>query len=56
MKQAVLYIHGKGGSHLEAEQYQKNCPGKDVIGIDYKGDLPWVVKDQIRLAYRCWLG
>ncbi len=51
MKKAVLYIHGKGGSHLEAAQYQKNCPGMEVIGIDYKGDLPWVVQNQIQRAY-----
>lgn len=48
---AVLYIHGKGGSYLEAEQYKKNCPGFDVIGIDYEVDVPWTVEDKIRQAY-----
>lgn len=51
MKKAILYIHGKGGSHLEAEQYKKNCPGFDMIGIDYHDDLPWVVQNQIQAAY-----
>ena len=36
MKKAILYIHGKGGSHLEAEQYRKNCFGFDIFGVDYK--------------------
>lgn len=51
MKKAILYIHGKGGSHLEAERYEKNCPGLDMIGIDYDGDLPWIVQGQIRPVY-----
>lgn len=51
MKQAILYIHGKGGSSREAEQYQKSCVGFDVIGVDYQGDYPWAVQEQIRFAY-----
>lgn len=51
MKKAILYIHGKGGSHLEAEQYKKNCSGFDMIGIEYKGDLPWIVQSQIQSVY-----
>ena len=51
MKKVILYIHGKGGSHLEAERYRKNCPGFDVIGIDYEVDVPWIVRNQIRSAY-----
>lgn len=51
MKKAILYIHGKGGSHLEAEQYKKNCLGFDIIGIDYNDYLPWVVQNQIRSIY-----
>lgn len=51
MKKAILYIHGKGGSYLEAEQYKKNCLGFDIIGIDYKDDFPWIVQDQIKAAY-----
>lgn len=51
MKKAILYIHGKGGSYLEAEQYKKNCLGFDIIGIDYNDYLPWIVQNQIQSAY-----
>ena len=51
MKKVILYIHGKGGSHLEAEQYKENCSGFDMIGIDYNGYLPWIVQNQIQVAY-----
>ena len=44
MKKVILYIHGKGGSHLEAEQYKKKCSGFDMIGIDYNDYLPWIVQ------------
>lgn len=51
MKKAILFIHGKGGSFLEAEQFKKNCLGFDVIGIDYDVDFPWIVKDIIKAEY-----
>ena len=51
MKKVILYIHGKGGSHLEAEQYKKNCSGFNIIGIDYNDYLPWIVQNQIQTAY-----
>lgn len=51
MKKAILYIHGKGGSYLEAENYKKNCPGFDIIGIDYNDYFPWIVQNQIKAAY-----
>ena len=51
MKRIILYVHGKGGSYLEAEQYKKNCMGFDMVGIDYQDDVAWVVRDQIRAAY-----
>ena len=51
MKKVILYIHGKGGSHLEAEQYKKNCLGSDMIGIEYNDYLPWIVQNQIKVAY-----
>lgn len=51
MNKTVLYIHGKGGSYLEAEQYKKNCPGWQVIGVDYEVDFPWLVRGWIREAY-----
>lgn len=51
LKKAILYIHGKGGSYLEAEQYRKNCPDFDMMGIDYDVDFPWIVQKQIKSAY-----
>lgn len=51
MKKAILYIHGKGGGHWEAEQYKENCMGFDVIGVDYEVDYPWIVEDKIMAAY-----
>lgn len=45
MKKVIIYIHGKGGNYLEAEQYKKNCPGFDIYGIDFNDYLPWIVKN-----------
>lgn len=50
-KKAILYVHGKGGSHLEAERYLENCPGFSVVGADYQGERPWEAGPQIRAAY-----
>ena len=51
LKKAILYIHGKGGSHAEAELYQKSCEGFDVVGVDYDDYLPWIVNTQIEATY-----
>ena len=51
MKKGILYIHGKGGSYLEAEQYRKNCTGFEIIGVDYDIDYPWIVENKIKAAY-----
>lgn len=51
MKKAIIYVHGKGGSHLEIEQYRKNCPGFDLYGIDYNDYFPWIVQDEITKIY-----
>ena len=37
----VIYIHGKGGSGSEAEQYCSLFPDCDVIGLDYRAQTPW---------------
>ena len=39
----ILYIHGKGGSHLEAEQYRKSCSDFDITGVNYIHDFSWIV-------------
>ena len=51
MKKAIIYIHGKGGSSFEINQYKESCLGFDMIGIDYNEYLPWIVEKQIKLVY-----
>ena len=51
MKKAIIYVHGKGGSALEAERFKKNCPGFEMIGVDYREYLPWVVEKKVRDTY-----
>lgn len=51
MKKIILYIHGKDGSYLEAEQYKKNCYGFDIVGVDYNDYFPWIVENEIKKAY-----
>ena len=43
----VLYIHGKGGSPIEAEHYKKIFPNCDVIGLDYKNFTPYENAEEI---------
>ena len=51
MKKAIIYIHGKGGSSFEINQYKESCLGFDMVGIDYNEYLPWIVEKQIKLVY-----
>lgn len=51
LKKAILYIHGKGGSHLEAEQYENFCRDFDVFGFDYNVDFPWIVEEKLQAFY-----
>ena len=46
----VLYIHGKGGSAEEAEQYKSLFPSCNVRGLEYKSFTPWEAGDEIREA------
>ncbi len=41
MKNAVIYVHGKGGAADEAEHYKPLFFGSEVIGLDYKSQTPW---------------
>lgn len=52
MKQAILYIHGKGGNAAEAERFKPLCPRCAVYGLDYKGQTPWETKGEILNAYK----
>ena len=38
---ALLYIHGKGGSVMESEHYKLLFPNCEVIGLDYQTFTPW---------------
>ncbi|EHL16004.1 alpha/beta hydrolase [Peptoanaerobacter stomatis] len=49
MKNAVVYIHGKGGSVDEAHHYEKFFNYEyDIIGFDYKSKLPWEAKAEFQ--------
>ena len=50
MNNAVLYIHGKGGSAAESEHYKPLFPHCDVIGLDYKTVTPWETGKEIHAA------
>ena len=46
MKKAVVYIHGKGGSPAEAEQFRSLFEDSEIIGFDYRSDTPWDAKTE----------
>ena len=47
---AVLYIHGKGGSAEEAEHYRALFPSCEVLGLDYQTFTPWETGREIHEA------
>lgn len=51
MRKAILYIHGKGGSAAEADNYRKSCVGYNVIGVNYELNYPWLLQDAFQEAY-----
>ena len=49
MKNAVIYVHGKGGSSDEANHYKKLFNDDyEVLGFDYKAELPWQAKEEFQ--------
>ena len=50
MSQAVIYIHGKGGSAAESEHFLPLFPGDHVIGLDYRSKAPRKTGAEIRAA------
>ena len=48
--QAVVYIHGKGGSAEECEHYKALFPDCDVPGLAYQSFTPWEAGPEIRAA------
>ena len=47
---AVIYIHGKGGSAAESEHYKPLFPDCEVIGLDYHTFSPWETGREIHIA------
>ena len=41
MKHLVVYVHGKGGSAVEAEHYRPLFRRCEVVGFDYRAQTPW---------------
>ncbi len=52
LKNAVLYIHGKGGTAAECEHYKPLFPKYDVFGLDYHTFTPWETGAEIRSAVK----
>ena len=50
MKSLVLYIHGRGGSASESEQYKPLFSDCEVIGLDYQSCNPWETGTEIFTA------
>ena len=51
MDRIVIYIHGKGGSAVEAEHYRTLFPDADVIGFDYHSQTPWEARKEFPAFY-----
>ena len=51
MNDAILYRHGTAGRTGEADRFRAVCPGFGVLGVDYRGELPWEAVPQIAAAY-----
>ena len=45
-KEAIIYIHGRGGSAAEAAHYAPLFPAYDVLGFDYKAQTPWEAAEE----------
>lgn len=55
-KDAILFLHGLGGSAAEAEHYRPLFLDCEVIGLDYHGIEPWNAGAEIREAVFGLLG
>ena len=49
---AVLYVHGKGGTAGESEHYKQLFPDHEVMGLDYRGVTPWEAGQEIYSAIK----
>ena len=51
MKDLIVYVHGKGGSAQEAEHYKSLFPKDEVIGLNYRSQMPWDAKIEFRTFF-----
>lgn len=51
MKESIIYLHGKGGSAKEADQYKTLFPNREVIGFDYRSRTPWEAKEEFPVFF-----
>ena len=51
MKGLIIYVHGKGGSAVEAEHYKTLFPNCEVIGFDYRSQTPWEAKGEFPVFF-----
>ncbi|MCT2159745.1 hypothetical protein [Granulicatella adiacens] len=50
MKNAVIYVHGKGGNAEEANRYRQFFYDSfEIIGFDYKSLNPWDAKIEFKI-------
>lgn len=52
MKNAVLYVHGKGGSGAEADRLIPILKDSDVFGIDFKDFSPVGTREPLRRTFK----
>lgn len=46
----ILYVHGKNGTVEEAEHYKPLFQDCDVVGLDYKSEMPWEAKSEFTVV------
>ena len=46
MSNAIIYVHGKGGSAAEATRFRPLFPDIPVEGFDYRATTPWEAKEE----------
>lgn len=51
MREALIYVHGKGGSADEAEHYAPLFPQGDVLGFDYRAQTLWEAREEFRAYF-----
>ena len=49
---AIIYIHGKGGSAAEADHYRPYFPQCEVFGFDYCAKTPWDAEKEFSSYFR----